>query len=85
MTFVGLVKSTITYNDPDFHARKKTVQGSRNATREDFEREIAAITVGCVDIDDYITHRSSLEDMIDRFDSWLLPESKVIKALVELN
>ncbi|MBY0161945.1 hypothetical protein V4V36_27135 [Paenibacillus lautus] len=38
--------------------------------------EIAAITVGCVDIDDYITHRSSLEDMIDRFDSWLLPESK---------
>ncbi|ETT66756.1 hypothetical protein C172_06679 [Paenibacillus sp. FSL H8-457] len=23
--------------------------------------------------------------MIDNFDSWLLPESKVIKALVELN
>ncbi|MEC0307989.1 hypothetical protein P4H67_14650 [Paenibacillus lautus] len=46
---------------------------------------IAAITGGCVDIADYITHRSSLEDMIDRFDSWLLPESKVIKALVELN
>ncbi|VTR24529.1 hypothetical protein [Paenibacillus lautus] len=54
-------------------------------TRWNEGREIAAITVGCVDIDDYITHRSSLEDMIDRFDSWLLPESKVIKALVELN
>lgn len=62
-----------------------TVQGSRNATREDFERVIAAITGGCIDIGDYITHRSSLEDMIDRFDSWLLPESKVIKALMELN
>jgi hypothetical protein len=46
---------------------------------------IAAITGGCIDIAVYITHRSSLEDMIDRFDSWLLPESKVIKALVELN
>lgn len=54
-------------------------------TRWNEGREIAAITVVCVDIDDYITHRSSLEDMIDRFDSWLLPESKVIKALVELN
>ncbi|MCI1774940.1 MAG: hypothetical protein LKI04_13110 [Paenibacillus lautus] len=48
-------------------------------------RVIAAITGGCIDIAVYITHRSSLEDMIDRFDSWLLPESKVIKALVELN
>jgi len=85
LTFVGLVKSTITFNDPDFHAREMTVQGSRNATREDFERVIAAITDGCIDIGDYITHRSSLEDMIDRFDSWLLPESKVIKALVELH
>lgn len=85
LTFVGLVKSTITFNDPDFHAREMTVQGSRNATREDFERVIAAITDGCFDIGDYITHRSALDDMIDRFDSWLLPETKVIKALVELN
>ncbi|ETT66757.1 alcohol dehydrogenase GroES domain-containing protein [Paenibacillus sp. FSL H8-457] len=50
MTFVGLVKSTITFNDPDFHACEMTVQGSRNATREDFERVIAAITGGCIDI-----------------------------------
>ncbi|MUG66322.1 alcohol dehydrogenase catalytic domain-containing protein [Paenibacillus campinasensis] len=84
LTFVGLVKSTITFNDPEFHAREMTVQGSRNATREDFERVIAAINGGYVDIGAYITHRCALDDMIDRFDSWLLPESKVIKAMVEL-
>lgn len=85
LTYVGLVKGTITFNDPDFHAREMTVQGSRNATREDFERVLAAITDGCIDIGNYITHRSAFEDMIGRFDSWLKPESKVIKALVELD
>ncbi|MGG6310662.1 zinc-binding alcohol dehydrogenase family protein [Paenibacillus macerans] len=85
LTYVGLVKGTITFNDPDFHEREMTVQGSRNATREDFERVLAAITDGCMDIGSYITHRSAFEDMIGRFDGWLLPESKVIKALVELD
>lgn len=85
LTYVGLVKSAISFNDPDFHAREMTVQGSRNATREDFERVLSAIKAGSVDIGSYITHRSSLEDMISQFDSWLLPESKVIKALVELD
>ncbi|MCA1291398.1 zinc-binding alcohol dehydrogenase family protein [Paenibacillus sp. alder61] len=85
LTYVGLVKSTITFNDPDFHAREMTLQGSRNATREDFGRVYAAITDGSIDIGRYITHRSALEDMIGQFDSWLKPESKVIKALVELD
>jgi len=85
LTYVGLVKSTITFDDPDFHAREMTVQGSRNATREDFERVLAAIKDGYIDIGSYITHRCAFEDMIGRFDDWLMPESKVIKAIVELD
>lgn len=85
LTFVGLVKSTITFSDPDFHAREMTLQGSRNATREDFEQVLAAVSAGCMDIGRYITHRCGFEDMIGQFDSWLKPESKVIKALVELD
>lgn len=38
LTYVGLVKGMITFNDADFHGREMTVQGSRSATREDFER-----------------------------------------------
>ena len=85
LTYVGLVKGNITFSDPDFHAREMTVQGSRNATREDFERVISAIRDGYIDVDRYISHRSPFGEMIGQFESWLNPESKVIKALVELN
>ncbi|OKP89812.1 zinc-binding alcohol dehydrogenase family protein [Paenibacillus sp. P32E] len=85
LTYVGLVKGTITFSDPDFHAREMTVQGSRNATREDFERVLDAIRDGYIDVGSYITHRSGFKDMIGQFEDWLRPESKVIKALVELD
>lgn len=85
LTYVGLVKGNITFSDPDFHAREMTVQGSRNATREDFERVISAIRDGYIDVDRYISHRSPFGEMIGQFESWLNPETKVIKALVELN
>ncbi|MFC5447101.1 zinc-binding alcohol dehydrogenase family protein [Paenibacillus aestuarii] len=84
LVFVGLVKSDITFNDPEFHKRELTLMGSRNATREDFEFVKATIQQGTVDIDRYITHRSSLEEMIPQFLTWLQPESKVIKAVVEM-
>ncbi|MNF11404.1 hypothetical protein D3C80_2126170 [compost metagenome] len=62
-----------------------SLMGSRNATMEDFDFVREAISAGYVDIDRYITHRSNFEEMINHFDSWLKPESRVIKALVELN
>jgi len=33
-------------------------------------------------MDAFITHRVDFDQMIDNFDSWLLPETKVIKAMV---
>lgn len=85
LTYVGLVKSTITFNDPDFHAREMTVQGSRNATRSDFEWVIEAMKEDAIDVHSYITHRCAFEDLPRQLDNWLKPESKVIKAMVELN
>lgn len=84
LVYVGLVKSDITFNDPSFHSHEMTLMGSRNATMEDFEFVLKAISAGYVDIDRYITHRCAFGDMINHFDSWLKPESKVIKALVEV-
>jgi 2-desacetyl-2-hydroxyethyl bacteriochlorophyllide A dehydrogenase len=85
LIYVGLVKGEIAFNDPDFHSREMTLMGSRNATREDFDEVLKAISAGYIDIDRYITHRTAFRDMISQFDSWLKPESKVIKALVEIN
>ncbi|MOA56337.1 hypothetical protein D3C78_1802980 [compost metagenome] len=61
-----------------------TLMGSRNATREDFDLVLEAVSKGFVDIDRYITHRSTLEDMIEPFQQWLKPETGVIKAVVEI-
>lgn len=85
LVYVGLVKNDITFNDPNFHSHEMTLMGSRNATMEDFDFVLKAISAGYVDIDRYITHRTAFEDMIYDFDSWLKPESNVIKALVEIN
>ncbi|TFE22744.1 zinc-binding alcohol dehydrogenase family protein [Cohnella luojiensis] len=84
LVFVGLVKSDITFNDPEFHKRELTLMGSRNATKEDFDHVYSAVKNGLIDVGGYITHRSTFAGMIGEFESWLKPESKVIKAMVEL-
>ncbi|WNS43104.1 zinc-binding alcohol dehydrogenase family protein [Paenibacillus sp. MMS20-IR301] len=85
LIYVGLVKSDISFNDPNFHSREMTLMGSRNATKEDFAFVLQALSAKYIDIDRYITHRTDFADMINQFDGWLKPESKVIKALVEIN
>ncbi|GGA11081.1 alcohol dehydrogenase [Paenibacillus marchantiophytorum] len=82
LVYVGLVKADITFHDPDFHKRELTLMGSRNATMKDFDTVCEAMQTGVIDIESYITHRASFEDMIGEFETWLKPESKVIKAIV---
>lgn len=84
LVYVGLVKADITFNDPEFHKREMTLLSSRNATIEDFENVVEAVKSGNIDVSSFITHRTSFEQMIEQFDVWLKPESKVIKAMVEL-
>ncbi|RCW48987.1 zinc-binding alcohol dehydrogenase family protein [Paenibacillus prosopidis] len=84
LVYVGLVKADLSFNDPEFHKREMTLMGSRNATMEDFAAVQAAVQSGSIDVDSYITHRVPFAEMINHFDSWLKPESKVIKAMVEL-
>ena len=84
LVFVGLVKGDISFSDPDFHKRELTLMGSRNATATDFDHVLDVLGQRTLDIDRFITHRSSFEDMIASFDEWLKPESKVIKAIVEV-
>lgn len=84
LVYVGLVREEITFNDPEFHKREMTVMGSRNATLEDFDQVMAALKSGTIHVEQYITHRVPFGEMIAHFDSWLLPEEKVIKAVIEL-
>lgn len=85
IVYVGLVKSAIAFDDPEFHKRELTLMGSRNATRDDFVRVVSALEAGAVDAGRYITHRSSFEGAVAAFEEWLKPESAVVKAVIEIN
>lgn len=84
LIYVGLVKADISFHDPEFHKREMTLMGSRNATKEDFDTVLEGIGSGHIDVSSFITHRAPFNEMIHNFESWLKPESQVIKAVVEL-
>jgi 2-desacetyl-2-hydroxyethyl bacteriochlorophyllide A dehydrogenase len=81
---VSLVQDNINFFDPDFHRRELTLLSSRNATRQDMEHIVRSLEAGKMDGTSFITHRASLDQVIDQFESWLRPETGVIKAVVEL-
>lgn len=84
LIFVGLVKADISFHDPDFHKREMSILGSRNATREDFEQVMSILREKKLNMDGYITHRSSFDQLSDSIDTWLQPDSHVVKAIVDL-
>jgi 2-desacetyl-2-hydroxyethyl bacteriochlorophyllide A dehydrogenase len=84
LVFVGLVKSDIAFHDPEFHRREMTLMSSRNATVEDFLYVIEGLRMNRIDVNEFITHRATLEDVVQQFDEWLLPESRVVKAVLEV-
>jgi len=84
LVFIGLFQGDLTFHDPYFHKKELTLMSSRNALPTDFDQVIRDIEEGKIDTNPWITHRAKFDRMIDHFDDWLLPESKVIKAMVEL-
>ena len=84
LILVSLVQENITFFDPDFHLRELTLLSSRNATRQDMEHIVCSLEAGKMDGTSFITHRASLDQVIGQFESWLRPETGVIKAVVEL-
>lgn len=82
---IGLQKGDVSFSHPEFHKREATLMSSRNATREDFEHVISCLKKGLVNPTTYITHRVLFGQVKDQFESWLDPETGVIKAMVEMD
>ena len=85
LVFVGITTDEIHFPHPLLHAREMTVMGSRNALPRDFDRIIQLIEQGRIDTRPWITHHTSFDDMIANFPSYTVPETGVIKAIVELD
>ncbi len=83
LVYVGITTQDVVFPDRLFHSREMTLKASRNALPEDFRRIINLIEDGQIDTRPWITHRTSLAETIDAFDSFTRPETGVIKAVVE--
>lgn len=84
LVYIGLFQGNVTFHDPTFHKKELTLMASRNALSSDFKQIIRSIEAGAINTDLWITHRASVDTMIDKFDTWLNPGSNVIKAMLEI-
>jgi 2-desacetyl-2-hydroxyethyl bacteriochlorophyllide A dehydrogenase len=85
LILVGLFQGVLTFHDPDAHRRELTLMCSRNATGADFKRVIGLLEAGAFDITPWITHRVPFgSDVVEQFPLWLDPQSRFIKAIIEV-
>jgi 2-desacetyl-2-hydroxyethyl bacteriochlorophyllide A dehydrogenase len=84
LILVGLFQGEVTFRDSDAHRRELTLLRSRNATAADFRRVMSLLEAGQIDIQPWITHRVGFADVVEQFPRWLDPQSRFIKAVIEM-
>ena len=81
---VSVVKDTISFADPEFHKREMALLGSRNALAADFAEALEGLREGRIPAAALNTHRGPLDALPELLPGWILPETGVVKAIVEL-
>ncbi|MEZ5385921.1 MAG: zinc-binding alcohol dehydrogenase family protein [Prosthecobacter sp.] len=84
IVYVGITKDPVCFDDPLFHRRELSLLASRNAVASDFPRILTMIQSGQINTRSWISHRCEFKELPGQMDQWLLPESRVIKAVVRL-
>jgi 2-desacetyl-2-hydroxyethyl bacteriochlorophyllide A dehydrogenase len=84
IVFVGLFIGDITFSDPFFHKKELTIKASRAALSKDFKEIGQLIEEGKINPDWMITHRLDFDKVINEFEALTKPESRVIKAIIDL-
>jgi alcohol dehydrogenase len=84
LIYVGITLGEIVFPHVWLHSKEMNLLASRNALPADFTRIIQLIEQGKIDTRPWITHRTTLQDLPGVFDSYTLPETGVIKAIVSI-
>jgi 2-desacetyl-2-hydroxyethyl bacteriochlorophyllide A dehydrogenase len=84
LVYVGITTEAISFKHPAMHRPEVTIKASRNALPPDFKRIIQLIESSVIDTDRWITHRTTMEDVIHDFESYTKPETGVLKAMIQL-
>lgn len=85
VVYVGITQQNLEFpHAPFLHRRELTILASRNALSRDFARIVRLIEEGQIDTRPWITHHAEFAQVPDVFESWLKPETGVIKAIVHI-
>lgn len=84
LVYVGITTDEVSFTHPTMHKPEASILASRNALPPDFVRIIGLIEDGTINTDPWITHRTSFDGVLKEFDSFLKPETGVIKAIIEV-
>ena len=85
LVYVGLISSEVHLSHPLLHAREITLLASRNSQPSEFLQVIRQIEEQNIDTRPWITHRSTFDDLVVQFESYLRPETGVVKAVVDVD
>jgi alcohol dehydrogenase len=85
LVFVGLTGEEIRFRHSAFHRPEGTLHCSRNALPADFSRIIGLIASRRIDTTPWTTHRCDLFELPNQMPQFLLPETGVVKAMVNLS
>ena len=84
LIFVGNTTQEITFNPTSLQKPEITLKCSRNALPEDFRFIIKTIEAGQIDTAPWITHRTTLSEVVDVFESYTRPDTGVLKAMISV-
>jgi alcohol dehydrogenase len=86
LVFVGITQQELKFpHAPIMHRRELSLLASRNALPGDFTRIIDLIEAGQIDTRPWITHHAPMHDLPRALPTWLQPEQRVVKAIVEVS
>jgi 2-desacetyl-2-hydroxyethyl bacteriochlorophyllide A dehydrogenase len=83
VVYVGHTRAALRFDNPTLHAKELTLVFSRNATREDFDRAIAALRDGEVDAHAWVTDRVAPHEVAEWLPRWADATPPTIKAVVD--
>jgi len=82
LVFVGLHKGDLQIPDPEFHKKETTLMGSRNATRQDFERVASLMAEGKITAEMMLNQHFEFAELAEAFEPQVINNRGLIKGVI---
>ncbi|WP_410515914.1 zinc-binding alcohol dehydrogenase family protein [Pantoea allii] len=85
VVYVGLHKGDLVIPDSEFHKKESTLMGSRNATREDFDRVRELMAAGKLRAEMMLNQRFVFSTLAEQFEEAVINNRELIKGVIDFD